>query len=444
MLALITALMLCSCEFQLEDIYEADIATLREAIQSGELSCHDLTQYYLDRIEKYNKDYNCFITMCDDALEIADKRDKALAKGKGDGLLFGIPVVIKDNMDYKGYETTNGHEKGSSYIATENSYVVQRLLDEGAIILGKTNMATDAETAINSFSDAVGDTKNAYNKECSPGGSSGGTAVAVSLNFAAAGLGTDTNSSLRIPAAFNGDVALRSTYDLIDRTGIVELNSTRDVVGAITRSVADQAIMMDVLVGDNYEAYEHLKNIDKKMLEGKKIGVIKELSDRKYIEEDGFEVDEEAYKLFENAKKELEKMGAELVEVSLPVYEYHELCWDTNNSYYRDEYKEIFDETMDAEGLYVMIYPDCPTSEMYLDEPETMDFFDTCKYIAPIIGVPDITVQIGNLESDVGVGMGILAREGRDQSALAVAYLYSTTFNHRVAPAGAPNLTKSK
>lgn len=197
----------------LASLYEADIVSMREALDLGLLTCEELTAYYLERIESYNDEYNCFITMCDDALEIAREKDEQMAAGEASGSLFGIPVVIKDNMDYAGYHTTNGHTKTDDQIADENAEIAQYLLDEGAVIIGKTNMSTDAEDTRASASAAAGETKNAYNSGLASSGSSGGSAVAVSLNFAAAGLGTDTNSSLRYPAALNGCVSLRSTWN---------------------------------------------------------------------------------------------------------------------------------------------------------------------------------------------------------------------------------------
>ena len=119
-------------------IYEADISTLRELISKGYLSCRELTEYYLERINKYNDDYNCFITLCSyEALKRADECDATLKQGTQSGLLFGIPVVIKDNMDYAGYKTTNGASPSSVSKEKESAYVVKRLLDEGAIIIGK-------------------------------------------------------------------------------------------------------------------------------------------------------------------------------------------------------------------------------------------------------------------------------------------------------------------
>lgn len=297
-------------------LYEADIETMRQALELGLVSCGELTAYYLERIEAFNATYNCFITICDDALEVARERDEQLAAGTAKGILFGIPVVIKDNIDLAGYHTTNGHKKNDSQIAESNADVVDYLLSEGAVIIGKTNMSTDAQEARRSVSQAVGETKNAYNPYLASGGSSGGSAVAVALNFAAAALGTDTNSSLRIPAALNGCVSLRTTFGLISRTGVVRLNSSRDTVGAITRTVYDQAVMLDVLTGG---AYSFTENLDANALEGMRIGVLAELSYAvagSSIRKDAY-IDDEIAAAFENALAELEACGAEIVTVSV-------------------------------------------------------------------------------------------------------------------------------
>ena len=193
-------------EAVLAGLYEADLTSLREAIVEGFITSEELTQYYIARIAQYNAPYNCFITMCEDAMDKAREKDALLKEGKAEGALFGVPVVIKDNLDLEGYHTTNGYKKKDSQIAKSNAKVVDALLKEGAVIIAKTNMSTGAMRAEYSRSQVAGDTKNAYSKYLSPGGSSGGSAVATSLNFAAASLGTDTNSSLRYPAVLNGCV----------------------------------------------------------------------------------------------------------------------------------------------------------------------------------------------------------------------------------------------
>ena len=143
----------------LAGLMEADIQSIQEAYKAGILTCREVTAYYLERIATYNEPYNCFITLCEDALEQADEIDRRMASGDTDGLLFGIPVVIKDNMDYAGYHTTNGHDKRDNQIADSNAEIVDYLLQEGAVILGKTNMSTDAQDAKACYSQVAGETK---------------------------------------------------------------------------------------------------------------------------------------------------------------------------------------------------------------------------------------------------------------------------------------------
>ena len=305
-------------EALLSALYEADIATLRQALDTGLVTCQELTAYYLQRINTYNEPYNCFITMCDTAMEVARQRDQALADGTASGILFGIPIVIKDNMNLAGYYTTNGYDFSDSSIAKTDADVVSYLLSEGAVIIAKTNMSTDARYSRHSYSLVAGETKNAYSLYMSSAGSSGGSAVATSLNFAAAALGTDTNSSLRLPAAYAGCVALRPTHGLISRTGCFRVNSSRDTPGAITRTVYDQAIMLDAMTGgvNSYTA-----NLNANALEGVRIGVLEELTYSyalRYDLREQSDFDEEVIAAFENAVEELRQCGAEVVTVSLP------------------------------------------------------------------------------------------------------------------------------
>ncbi|MBE6983133.1 MAG: amidase [Ruminococcaceae bacterium] len=157
-------------EAVLSGLFEADISTLREALDAGIVTSREITQYYLDRIEAYDQPYNCFITICADALQQADARDQERAEGKKIGPLHGIPIVVKDNIDVAGVHTTNGHKKQNSQIAKDNAESVQKLIDAGAVILAKANMSKDARSAYWSKSDAAGEVKNAYNPIYSPGG----------------------------------------------------------------------------------------------------------------------------------------------------------------------------------------------------------------------------------------------------------------------------------
>lgn len=450
----------------LSALYEADISTIREAIDLKIISCEELTAYYLERIEKHNAPYNCFITLCDDALEVAKQRDEALANGENDGLLFGIPVVVKDNIDIKGLYTTNGHNYEKSKIAQENATIVKYLLEQGAIIIGKTNMSTDAQDARISYSEIKGQTKNAYNTLLAAGGSSGGTAVAVSLNFAVAGLGTDTNSSLRIPAILNGCVSLRPTVDLIDRTGCTTLNSTRDVAGAITRSVYDQAIMMDVLTNGQYK---YTENLSGNALEGLKIGVLKELSyatntasitgteevrnavatrfdmsvrTEKYI-------DNQVASALANAIKELESCGVEIVTVSMP--NLWNLSYNTFASGHKSNKQALYDEfekTVNENGLDAIIFPSYLSTPLKSGTDETgkywnawsQPFSNNCRAVSPSASLPEISIPIGYHSSGAGIGLEIAGLKNSEQLLLDIAYSYTEKYNHRAVPTGAPDL----
>lgn len=450
----------------LSALYESDIATIREAIDLKIITCEELTEYYLERIEKHNEKYNCFITLCDDAIEIAKQRDAQLQKGENDGLLFGIPVVVKDNIDVKGLYTTNGHTYEKSKIADSNATVVNYLLEHGAIIIGKTNMSTDAQDARISYSEIKGQTKNAYNTLLASGGSSGGTAVAVSLNFAVAGLGTDTNSSLRIPAILNGCISLRPTFDLVNRTGCTTLNSTRDVAGAITRSVYDQAIMMDVLTNGQYK---YTENLDENALDGLKIGVLKELSyatttasitgteevrnavatrfdmaarTEKYI-------DDEVASAFANAIKELENCGAEVVTVSMP--NLWNLSYNTFASGHKSNKQALYNEfekIVSENSLDAVIFPSYLSTPLKSGTDEngkywnawSQPFSNNCRALSPSASLPEISIPIGYHSSGAGIGLEIAGLKNSEQLLLNIAYSYTEKYDHRAVPTGAPDL----
>lgn len=428
-------------------LYEADISSMRAAIRQGLITSQELTAYYLDRIEAYNGPYNCFITVCDNAMEVAKQRDAAIANGTGEGLLFGIPIVIKDNMDLAGYHTTNGYSKASSRIAGSNADVVRYLLDEGAVIIAKTNMSTAAQDALRSYSIAVGETKNAYSKSMSAGGSSGGSAVATSLNFAAAALGTDTNSSLRMPAALAGCVSLRPTFGLLSRDGIVKLNGTRDTAGAITRTVYDQALMLDVLTCGKYSYTESLNG---DVLDGMRIGVLQELS-YATSEDSGrtdANIDDQVANAFSRAISELESCGAEVVPVSMPdIFRLSNRSLVSNSSASKANLYSVFQSMLKQYDVAAVIFP------TYLSAPlrSGMDKngknwsvyeqvnINNCKALSPSASLPEITVPIGTHSRGAGIGMEIAAARNQEQLLLDIAYAYTSRYDHRTVPGGAPD-----
>lgn len=423
-------------EAVLSALYEADIAELREAVTSGLVSCEELTDYYLDRIEKYNKEYNCFITLCEDAKEEAQKRDFQLAEGKSEGLLFGVPVVIKDNIDLSSYVTTNG-KLSAKKLAKSDAEVVKSLLREGAVIIGKTNMSTSALYAKHSESEVAGDTHNAYNTELSPGGSSGGTATAVSLNFAAAGLGTDTSASLRYPAVLGGCVAMRTTFGLVSTDGIKSLDETRDVAGAITRSVYDQAVMLDVLTGGEYS---YTENLNANRLSGLKIGVISELSypTNKETGRKEKNCDSEVANAFSKAVSNLRSAGAEVEILSFSkVFTLSDKTFNQNNAN-KEKLYNAFCKFLDENGLDAAIFPTYLSTPLKLSNLSA-DYVNNCKIISPSASSPEIAITIGYHSTGAGIGMEIAAKKGEEQLLLDIAYSYTENFGCRKAPTGAPD-----
>ncbi len=406
----------------------ATIEEMQKALSYGLISCEELTLYCLDRIEKYNQEYNCFITLFDNALEKAKEKDEQLQNGTAKGKLFGIPVVVKDNMDIAGYPTTNGYSFENADTASSNAKVVQALIDEGAIIIGKTNMSAGAEDARSSKSEAIGHTANAYNPLLTPGGSSGGSAVAVSLNFAFLGLGTDTNSSLRVPAALNGCIALRSTYGLIPTEGIVPLNETRDVAGALTDNAYDQALIMDILTDFKYS---YTENLNSNALSGARIGIVSDLVfDKK--------ADKEILAAFKNAIDEFLELGAQVELVLFPeLEEYAETASYWDSEYYREELYALYEKVMEEKELDALVYPSMLSSPIPLGEKEEMNsqsWLNNTWMLSSTTGCPEITVPIGLHSEGSGIGMEIASLYNNEQLLLDIAYTYTSKYNHRVIP----------
>ena len=246
-----TALAAEKGRFQLE---EATIASIHAAMRAGDLTCRDLVKMYLDRIEAYDRKgpkINSVIEVNPDALTIADSLDAKFAKGGFTGPLHGIPVILKDNYDTADKMTTTaGSRVMEGFIATKDAFLVKKLRDAGAIILGKGNMDEWAHGGERSgYSSRWGQTLNPYKLNRVPLGSSGGPAAAVAANFAVIGMGTDTFGSIRNPSAGNCLVGIKPTRGLTGRSGIVPFSLNYDVAGPMIRTVADAAITLGVLTG---------------------------------------------------------------------------------------------------------------------------------------------------------------------------------------------------
>ncbi|MYB06479.1 MAG: amidase [Gemmatimonadetes bacterium] len=242
------------------DVVELTATELQEGYAAGAYTVVEVVQAFLDRIDRYEGHYNSFISMNPDALAIAAGLDEELRTTGPRGPLHGVPVVIKDNLDYAGLVTTAGFNgfsaatEGIDMVPGDDAVSVERLRDAGAVILGKTNMPDFAAHGTRTRSTVAGETLNPYALDRVPGGSSGGTATAVNASFAVLGLGTETGGSIQNPAAAQALVGVKPTFGLVPLEGVVPSDATyRDVVGPLARTVRDAAITLDVIAGPSLE-----------------------------------------------------------------------------------------------------------------------------------------------------------------------------------------------
>ena len=293
------------------DITNMSITDIADALDKGYLTSELLVTLYLERIEAYDDDFNAIRELNENALEEAAALDKEREEGHVRSILHGIPIVVKTNIDVAGLATTAGATALSDNYPLEDAEVIKKLKDAGAIILASTNMSEFAFAASNSLS-SYGNVKNAFNTRYTPYGSSGGSAVAVALSFAAASLGTDTNSSVRLPASAAGLVGLRPSLNLISTDGVIPYDTLRDTVGILSKTVEDNAILLSIM---NEEKKTYEANLES--LEGIKIGVI-----NSYLKGSSSSIrvnsktDEDIYNLASAKLKLLEDAGAELIYIN--------------------------------------------------------------------------------------------------------------------------------
>ena len=295
------------------------IKEAHEGLKNGDFTSVELTQAYLDKIEEKDKEIKAFLTISKDlALKQAQKADEMIKNGKMT-LLTGIPCALKDNILVEGIKCTAGSKFLENYIATYNASVVKKLEEQGAVFLGKTNLD---EFAMGSSCEksAFFPTKNPNDLERVPGGSSGGSATSVSADMCVYALGTDTGGSIRQPASFCGVVGLKPTYGAVSRNGIIAFASSLDQVGPLTKNTEDAQIVFDAIKGidkmDSTTIDYDEEDIDLKNI---KIGVPKE-----YFTAG---LDKEIEDSVKDAIERYKKLGAEIVDISLPHSEYALACY---------------------------------------------------------------------------------------------------------------------
>ena len=479
------------------DIFSMSAAELQEAVDKGFINYETIMQLYLDRINAYNKQYgNVIINKNPTALEEARAKDEEFKKSGRRSDIFGLPVLVKDNIDVKGLPTTAGSIAMKDNYPNENSEAVQALLDAGAIVIAKTNMSFFAMTAYNSTS-SYGNVYNAFNPDYSAYGSSSGSCVGVAARFAPLALGTDTNSSLRNPASANGVVAIRPTYGLISLDGVLPYDYYRDTVGPIAQNVSDCALLLGSLEG-NSEKYS--SSLKANGLQGKVIGIPKELYMQATWKNSNIPIlqyeNETVKNLMEQTIAKLEAEGATVILLEGVVNEdtnylvqlgytagtfevfFNEYIKGTTgtirsfkqladkssllNSYYegktvkdltsgsysnllkskakyRNQVKEHVDGFFDKYGLDAIVYPTMQNTPLLSSNPYN-GYYSNSYLMASTCGYPALSMPMGVDGNGNPVGLEILSKANNEKVVFEIAYSYEQAIDLNLKPSIVPSL----
>ena len=451
-----------------------------DLIKNKKISATELTKKFINRSKEINKTINSLITICEEkALERAEYIDKNLDNLKNKKLL-GVPISIKDAINTKDILTTAGSKILNNFLPPKSAFVIDKLLDEGAIITSKSNCDEFAMGSSNETSQ-YGPCNNPWNINKVPGGSSGGSAASVASSQNLLSLGSDTGGSIRQPAALCGVVGLKPTYGTVSRNGLIAFGSSLDQIGPFSKNVEDCKILYDSIKGhdkDDLTSVKKYSEIQKLKIEDLKIGICKELS--------GEGISQEVNKHFNNTIDELKKLGAKVeyvsvpfIKESLPVYyltapseassnlnrydgikyglskNNYENSWDViknTRSNFGEEvkrrillgtfalssgyYDEYYGKAQKVRGMIVnsfkkifedyniLVSPTSPTTAFDLgsmiDDPLTMYQNDICTMPANIAGIPAISIPCG-LSEGLPIGFQIMGPHFSDNNIISIA-----------------------
>jgi len=463
------------------NLNQLTIKQAQEGLKNEKFSSVELTKACLEQIKKLNPQINAFITVCEDSvLHEAKKADDLASQGETLEAkpLLGIPIALKDLFSTKGIKTTAGSKVLENYIPPYDATVVKKLKDAGAVIIGKTNLDAWAHGSSGENSD-FGPTKNPWNTEYVPGGSSSGSAAALTADMCLASTGTDTGGSVRLPASFCNVVGLKPTYGRVSRYGIIAMASSLDSIGHFTKTVEDSAILLNITAGhDDFDAttpgvdvQNYTKNLNNEV-KGIKIGVPKE-----YVTKG---LDKNVQTRFEQALKILERLGAIIEEVSLPHTEYGNAAYyiiqpseassnlarydgiryGNDRSYFGDEakrrimlgtytlsagyYDAYYKKAMQVRTLIkkdfneafkkidAIVTPVSPTPPWKIGEkindPLKMYLSDIFTVTANLAGIPGLSVPMGFV-NELPVGMQILGPQFSEGLLFQIGYAFEQETN---------------
>lgn len=487
---------------QLYRVEELSIAGIHAGLESGRFTCRELTAKYLERIEAYDQRgpaLNAIVVVNPKALERAEELDREFARDGITRPLQCVSVIVKDNFDTADLPTTAGSLSLEGSVPPDDAFMVRRIREAGAIVLAKSNMAEFAFTPYETLSSILpGHTKNPYDPNRVPAGSSGGTAAAVAANFGTVGLGTDTGNSIRGPSSHNALVGIRSTMGLTSRDGIVPLNLYRDVGGPMARTVVDAVTLFDVVAGydPNDPATEsgrdrrprsYVASLTRDGLRGARIGVVRQLSNTDTT-------DPEILALFEDALKAMARSGATLVDpVRIETLEANESTWcfpfrsqleDYLRSLGEDAPVKSLEEILQSRKFHpsvekrltdalavelppeelcrpaleaaarrrdelhalfsrlpldALVYPTWSNPPRVLGDLNT-PHGDNSQQLSPPSGFPAVTVPMGFVGGELPAGLQILGDAFTEATLFRIAYAYEQVTLHRRPPATTPPL----
>ena len=468
------------------DITTMSMEEISTALDNNIITSKQLVNIYLERIDAY-KDYNAIISINENALTQAEELDKERANGKVRSSIHGIPIIVKDNIDVLGMPTTSGTKSLKDNYPKQNADVIQKLIDAGAIIIAKANMSELAFYASSSKS-SYGTVKNAYNLDYSPYGSSGGSAVAVAASLASAALGTDTNSSVRLPAAANNLVGYRPTYGLFSNQGVLPYDPNRDTVGTLTKTLNDSIILTNIMSLNNTKIKTNLSNLKEitigvptLFLDGsessnltenkkgyseitkmaKKVISLLEKNGAKIVYLDEYFTNTQNYYvnnsysgyLFCNAVnnylkgttgsirtfEELAKSNGKITNIDT----YLKYCGTSNEL--KDNKKTIItnydvylNNIYKSNDLDAIIYP---TTKNQLLKVDKSGIVNIAAHASPAVGYPSITMPLGFDQDNLPYGIEFMSLKGDDNLLLNIAGVYEKINNQsKHAPTIAPSL----
>ena len=487
------------------EVAEASIDDVHRALVRGDCNCEQVVTAYLARIAAYDQPskLNAIVITNPQALATARQLDAEYRKTGKLRPLHCIPVIVKDNYNTAGLQTTAGSLALEGFAPATDAAMVKSLRAAGAIVLAKSNMAEWAFSPMVTISSIAGETRNPYNLAHVPAGSSGGTAAAVAASFGTVGLGTDTGNSIRGPSSHNALVGFRPTLGLLSRAGIAPLYLRNDTGGPMTRTVADATRLLEVMAGPDpadpltaasagrIPSGGYRQFLDKNGLRGARIGVLRTLSERR--------PDPQVKALFEKAVADLRRAGAVVVDVEIPAFAQvskgqwcsvfkHDVnvylaslgpgapvqnidavlvsgkfsayikenlqdelahgvapaadaagCGEAYADPRRVAFRNAVTAVMDRNKVGALVYP------TWNNPPAKIGDFsgykgDNSQLIAPHTGQPAFTVPMGFTYDNLPAGLQFLGRSFDEGTLIKYAYAYEQATRHRKAPALFPAL----